>query len=82
MDNKSTPFIVISGNICSGKTTLIQNINEILGWNVCIENVQDYLYIEKFYADMQQWGFHHQLQCILHKFKQQAIISNSLKPII
>ena len=73
---QSKLFIVISGNIGSGKTTLCQKLHEEYGWELLKEEIINYLYIKDFYADMKRWSFHNQIQFIIHKFQQQASMKN------
>ena len=67
-------FVVISGNIGAGKTTLCSFIREETEWQVLEERVSDYLYVKDFYEDMHRWSFHSQLQFIVKKFEQQKML--------
>ena len=44
-------FVVVAGNIGSGKTTLTNKLSERLGWNPHFESVQDNPYLSDFYAN-------------------------------
>jgi deoxyadenosine/deoxycytidine kinase len=65
-DNKH--FVVIAGNIGSGKTTLTKKISERLGWKPHFESVQDNPYLSDFYDDMSRWSFNLQVYFLNHRF--------------
>ena len=50
--------IIVSGNIASGKTTLINRLEEKLGFVAAHESVEDNPYLLHFYSDMLKWSFH------------------------
>lgn len=81
MCEKNKSFVVISGNIGAGKSSLARLLGEKIGWRVLLEEVEDYLYVQDFYTNMQSWGFHNQFQFILHKFKQQEEVNTLSRPI-
>lgn len=69
--NQSKPFYIsIAGNIGSGKTTLTQKLTNQLGWQPLFENFAQNPYLDRFYADMNRWGFHSQLFFLTERLKQ------------
>lgn len=61
-------FVVVAGNIGSGKTTLTKKLSERLGWKPHFESVQDNPYLADFYADMSRWSFPLQVYFLTHRF--------------
>jgi deoxyadenosine/deoxycytidine kinase len=61
-------FVVVAGNIGSGKTTLTQKLSERLGWKPHFESVQDNPYLSDFYSDMSRWSFPLQVYFLTHRF--------------
>jgi len=51
-------FVLVAGNIGSGKTSLTERIGKRLGWDTAYESVVDNPYLADFYGDMKQWAFH------------------------
>jgi deoxyadenosine/deoxycytidine kinase len=65
-DNKM--FVVVAGNIGSGKTTLTKKLSERLGWKPHYESVQDNPYLADFYDNMARWSFPLQVYFLNHRF--------------
>jgi deoxyadenosine/deoxycytidine kinase len=63
-------FVLVAGNIGSGKTTLTGKIGECLGWKTAYESVVDNPYLPHFYADMKSWSFHLQIYFLGHRAQQ------------
>lgn len=61
-------FVVVAGNIGSGKTTLTKKLSERLGWKPHFESVQDNPYLADFYQDMSRWSFPLQVYFLNHRF--------------
>jgi deoxyadenosine/deoxycytidine kinase len=61
-------FVVVAGNIGSGKTTLTKKLSEKLGWKPHYESVQDNPYLSDFYSDMSRWSFPLQVYFLNHRF--------------
>lgn len=57
----SQQFVVISGNIGVGKSTLTRCLSEALGWQPFYEAFDENPYLADFYADMPRWSFHSQI---------------------
>lgn len=61
-------FVVVAGNIGSGKTTITKKLSERLGWKPHFESVQDNPYLSDFYGDMSRWSFPLQVYFLTHRF--------------
>lgn len=70
-------FIVVAGNIGSGKTTLTKKLSERLGWKPFFESVQDNPYLEDFYSDMKRWSFPLQVYFLTHRFSTHKEIETA-----
>ena len=71
-------FVVVAGNIGSGKTSITERIGAVLGWRTAFELVADNPYLPEFYADMRQWSFHLQVFFLGHRAQQhQALASRA-----
>jgi deoxyadenosine/deoxycytidine kinase len=68
-------FILVAGNIGSGKTSLTERIGTRLGWCTAFESVSDNPYLAEFYADMQQWSFHLQVFFLGHRAQQHLALA-------
>lgn len=62
-------YIAVSGNIGSGKTSLVEILSERLGVKPYFEQI-DNPYLDDFYRDMNRWAFNLQI-CFLGKKIQQ-----------
>lgn len=69
-------FIVVAGNIGSGKTSITERIGARLGWRTAFESVADNPYLTEFYADMRQWAFHLQVFFLGHRAQQHLTLAN------
>lgn len=67
-------FVVVAGNIGSGKTTLTKKLSEKLGWKPHFESVQDNPYLADFYNDMARWSFPLQVYFLNHRFNTHKLI--------
>ena len=63
-------FVLVAGNIASGKTSLTERLGARLGWRTTFESVADNPYLADFYADMRQWSFHLQVFFLGHRAEQ------------
>lgn len=70
-------FVVVAGNIGSGKTTLTKKLSEKLGWKPHFESVQDNPYLADFYKDMSRWSFPLQVYFLNHRFNAHKQIEAS-----
>lgn len=70
-------FVVVAGNIGSGKTTLTKKLSERLAWRPHFESVSDNPYLSDFYSDMSRWSFPLQIYFLTHRFNTHKMIENS-----
>ena len=75
-------YIVIAGNIGSGKTTLTKMLAHRYGWTPRFEPVDDNPYLSDFYADMNRWAFNLQIYFLNKRFKEVVEFSRSTETII
>lgn len=66
----SAQYIIISGNIGSGKTTLAKLLSERLNVDVIYEPLEKNPYIYDFYVDMQRWCFNSQVSFLSNQVSQ------------
>lgn len=69
-------FVLVAGNIGSGKTSLTERIGARLGWRTAFESVADNPYLAEFYADMRAWSFHLQIFFLGHRAQQHLALAN------
>ncbi|MDH4467767.1 MAG: deoxynucleoside kinase [Bacteriovoracaceae bacterium] len=72
-------FVVVAGNIGSGKTTLTKKISERLNWQPYFESVDNNPYLKDFYENMTRWSFPLQVYFLTHRFNthRQILASHS-----
>jgi deoxyadenosine/deoxycytidine kinase len=70
-------FILVAGNIGSGKTSLTQRVGERLGYRTAFESVGDNPYLADFYSDMAHWSFHLQIFFLGHRAEQHRALALS-----
>jgi len=70
-------FIIVSGNIGCGKSSLTDLLSKRLGWTPYYEVVENNPYLEDFYQDMKKWSFHLQIFFLSKRFiHHQEILKN------
>jgi deoxyadenosine/deoxycytidine kinase len=79
---KDLKHIAVSGNIGSGKTTLVEKLSRHYGWTPLYESVDHNPYLRDFYDDMTRWAFHLQIYFLNSRFNQVHQIRQSEKPVI
>jgi len=70
-------FVLVAGNIGSGKTSLTERLGERLGWVTGFESVRDNPYLADFYADMRAWAFHLQVFFLGHRARQHLVLARA-----
>ena len=70
-------FVLVAGNIGTGKTSLTERLGENLGWFTAYESVVDNPYLSDFYADMGAWAFHLQVFFLGHRADQHIELANA-----
>ncbi len=79
---KRPPYIVISGNIGTGKSSLSAFLQYYLNVEVLFEPNDENPYLPDFYKDMKQWAFHSQLWFLSRKIMMAKQIANRQNAII
>src|SRR5919201_494726 len=64
--NMTKRFILVAGNIGSGKTSLTERVGARLGYLSAHESVADNPYLADFYGNMNAWSFHLQIYFLGH----------------
>ena len=77
-DESSKMFVVVAGNIGSGKTTLTNKLSQRLNWKPHFESVQDNPYLSDFYENMARWSFPLQVYFLNHRFNTHKHIESAL----
>lgn len=62
-------FIAVAGNIGVGKSTLVEQLSDEMGWTPFFEPVTENPYLADFYDDMQTWGFHSQVYFLMRRLR-------------
>lgn len=79
---EKAPFIVISGLIGAGKSTLTNQLSEHLDYRACYEPVKDNPYLDDFYQDMPRWTFPMQMHLLARRFRQHQEVLWGGKPVV
>lgn len=74
-------YIAVSGNIGSGKTSLVEMLSQRLGYEPFFERI-DNPYLDSFYQDMARWSFNLQMSFLSKKTVQVNEIMRSTHNII
>jgi len=72
-------YIVVSGNIGAGKTSLSQIISREMGFGVYFEDFQANLFLKNYYQDMKRWAFATQINFLAIRYEQiinHVLVSN------
>ena len=75
-------FVLVAGNISSGKTSLTERLGSRLGWETAYESVVDNPYLSDFYKDMKTWAFHLQIFFLGDRAEQHLALARSDSPAI
>jgi len=75
-------FIIVSGNIGSGKSSLAELLSKQLGWKAVYEVVENNPYLEDFYYDMKKWSFHLQIFFLSKRFQHHQDIVKDTSSVI
>ena len=63
-------YIVVSGNIGAGKTSLSQIISKEMGFSVYFEDFSSNLFLKDYYRDMKRWAFATQINFLALRYEQ------------
>ncbi len=72
-------YIVVSGNIGAGKTSLSQIVSKEMGFSVYFEDFQGNLFLKNYYKDMKRWAFATQINFLALRYEQilhHVLLSN------
>ncbi|MEB3285419.1 MAG: deoxynucleoside kinase [Candidatus Sericytochromatia bacterium] len=75
-------FVVVAGNIGSGKTTLTRYLSRHLGFIPNYESVDGNPYLVDFYQDMQRWSFPLQIYFLGKRFESHRQIVEGSDSVI
>ncbi len=75
-------FVLVAGNISSGKTSLTERLGKQLGWQTAYESVVHNPYLSDFYGEMGKWSFHLQVFFLGHRAEQHLMLANGDQPAI
>jgi deoxyadenosine/deoxycytidine kinase len=75
-------FVLVSGNIGAGKTSLTERLGERLDWVTGYESVADNPYLGDFYRDMRAWAFHLQIFFLGHRAEQHLAMAREPRSAI
>ena len=75
-------YIVIAGNIGSGKTTLTHMLVKHYGWTPRMESVQTNPYLDDYYKDMKRWSLNLETFFLKERFRDLLEIEKSETTII
>ena len=65
---EKTKLVCVSGNICSGKTTLVEALGNNYGWTVILEPHEENPFLTRFYSNMRRWAFQSQVFFLSKRF--------------
>ena len=68
-------FVLVAGNISSGKTSLTERLGQQLGWATAYESVVDNPYLSDFYGSMKDWSFFLQVYFLGHRAEQHLALA-------
>lgn len=63
-------YIVVSGNIGAGKTSLAQIISKEMSFSVYFEDFHANLFLKDYYKDMKRWAFATQINFLALRYEQ------------
>jgi deoxyadenosine kinase len=72
---KSHKSVSVTGTIGVGKTTLVKQLSELLGWKAYFEPVSRNPYLKDFYDDKSKYAFSMQVFLLSARFNQQRQIT-------
>lgn len=82
MINKKNFYLLVSGSIATGKTTLINLLNKVYECKIIYEPFDTNPYMEKAYSNMRRWSFHSQLFFFTKHLHQHFNLINDESNII
>lgn len=77
-----TRSIAVSGNIGTGKSSLVNFLTNNFPIRPLYEPNEENPFLADFYNDMPRWAFHSQVFFLIKKFKLHQIMNQSKEPVI
>ena len=75
-------YLVLSGNIGAGKSTLVQLLAEKLDFVPYFEPVAENPFLADFYADMGRWAFHSQMFFLASRAKSHRELAHDSRSVV
>ncbi|CAM3292599.1 deoxynucleoside kinase [Filibacter tadaridae] len=75
----SVPFITVEGPIGVGKTSLSKAIAETQQFHLLKEIVDENPFLNKFYANIEEWSFQTEMFFLCNRYKQLSDIKNEIR---
>lgn len=75
-------FIAVAGNIGVGKSSMVEFLSQQYGFEPIYEPFMNNPYLDDFYKDMKEWGFHSQLYFLTHKFKLHMALNTRATTVV
>lgn len=75
-------YIVVAGNIGSGKTTLTNMLARHYGWEKRMERVAENPYLTDYYGDIRRWSFNLEVFFLKERFRDLLRIADADHDII
>ena len=75
----ASPFLVVTGNIGAGKSTLTGALARALSCKAWYENYEENPYLQSYYQDMPRWALNSQLFFLTDAIEQQRRIIGSAR---
>jgi deoxyadenosine/deoxycytidine kinase len=76
LTSRECPYIVVAGDIASGKTTLTRALAEVMSLPALLEEPDRNPFLRSFYKDPARWALRSQLWFALDTLQQQIIAKN------
>jgi deoxyadenosine/deoxycytidine kinase len=70
-------YVAVSGNIASGKSSLVSVLAAELGWKPYLESIDGHPFLSDFYRDGTRWGFHTQIYFLSRQLLQHSEITKT-----
>jgi deoxyadenosine/deoxycytidine kinase len=75
-------FVAVAGNIGAGKSTLVEKLCAIMGWEPYFEPVAENPYLKNFYQDMKAWAFQSQVYFLTHRMRSHFELLMSTSSVL
>lgn len=75
-------FIIVSGNIAAGKSTLTKALAEHYGWKPFYEAFEENPYLADFYDDMPRWSFQSQVYFLARRLQHHKALWQHPGPVV